>query len=97
MGHWFHRRRAFVLAIAAAGSSLGGVVYPILLRQLIPQIGFAWAVRATALLTFVCLGLSCVCMRTRLPLSRNVNLRRSVDFTGFKEVNYRLVTLSAFL
>ncbi|KAG6816511.1 hypothetical protein H0H87_005513 [Tephrocybe sp. NHM501043] len=39
IGHWFHRRRGLVLAINAAGSSVGGTVIPIVARQLIPKVG----------------------------------------------------------
>ncbi|KAJ7583327.1 monocarboxylate permease [Mycena floridula] len=98
VGHWFHRRRGFALSIVAAGSSLGGVIYPILLKTLIPKIGFPWSVRAVGLLTLFCMLYACLCMRTRLVLKKGPGLiRESLDFTGFRDVQYCLVASSAFL
>lgn len=37
---WFFKWRALAFGIAAAGSSLGGVILPIMVSNLIPQIGF---------------------------------------------------------
>ncbi|KAG2130784.1 MFS general substrate transporter [Suillus bovinus] len=50
----FYKYRASALGIAAAGSGVGGVIYPIVLRQLFLRIGYAWAVRASALLSAAC-------------------------------------------
>lgn len=97
IGHWFYRKRASAIGIVASGSSIGGVVYPILVKQLIPKIGFRWTVRAIALVTLACLSISCICMRTRLPLSRKATFRHAVDFSGYRSLSYCLVTLSAFL
>jgi nitrate/nitrite transporter NarK len=37
---WFFKRRAFALGIMASGSSMGGVILPIMIERLIPQVGF---------------------------------------------------------
>jgi len=37
---WFFKWRALAFGIVAAGSSLGGVILPIMVAKLIPQIGF---------------------------------------------------------
>lgn len=52
---WFIRHRALALGITVAGSSLGGVVFPIMVHRLVPSIGFSWTMRACA---FVVLALS---------------------------------------
>lgn len=42
---WFFKWRALAFGIVAAGSSLGGVILPIMVAQLIPQIGFGrWCI-----------------------------------------------------
>jgi len=97
VGHWFKRRRAYAIGIVAAGSALGGAVYPVMLQRLIPQIGFPWAVRITGFLTFACLCVSCLTMRTRLPLSKKVTLKDAVDFSGFKDWRYALSAVGAFM
>jgi MFS family permease len=49
VSHWFRRRRALANGVLAAGSSIGGVTFPIMLNNMAnnPKIGFAWAVRTT--------------------------------------------------
>lgn len=65
--HWFRRHRAIAVGIVVAGSSVGGIVFPIMLSQLFARIGFAWAVRAMALLLFVVQAVSIPFVRERLP------------------------------
>ncbi|KDR77522.1 hypothetical protein GALMADRAFT_406904 [Galerina marginata CBS 339.88] len=52
----YSRYRATALGIAVAGSSLGGVVYPIVLQRLFEKIGFGWGVRISGLVS----GVGCV-------------------------------------
>ncbi|KUI60904.1 Riboflavin transporter MCH5 [Cytospora mali] len=46
--------RARAMGLMACGSSIGGIIYPIMFRYLVPQIGFPWTVRSIA---FVILAL----------------------------------------
>ena len=64
---WFHRRRAFALGIMASGSSLGGVIFPIMVQRLIPQIGFPWTMRAAAFLILGLLTIANLTVRSRIP------------------------------
>ncbi|ORY30793.1 major facilitator superfamily domain-containing protein [Naematelia encephala] len=50
ISHHFGKTRYRTLAFGcqAAGSSLGGIVFPIMLRFLFPKVGFGWAVRIMA-------------------------------------------------
>ncbi|GEM11995.1 MFS monocarboxylate transporter [Rhodotorula toruloides] len=50
--HWFERRRALAIGLVASGTSIGGIVFPIMLNKLIvnPNVGFANAVRAAGYL-----------------------------------------------
>lgn len=63
---WFAKRRAFALGIMASGSSLGGVVLPIMVSHLIPQVGFAWAMRICAFLILFMLGIANLTLKSRL-------------------------------
>ncbi|KAG5721998.1 Riboflavin transporter MCH5 [Termitomyces sp. T112] len=51
----FERRRALASGLALSGSSIGAVIFPIMLNHLIPKLGFAQAVRATAWVVVGCL------------------------------------------
>ncbi|KAK9377989.1 major facilitator superfamily domain-containing protein [Kockiozyma suomiensis] len=63
---WFVKRRAAASGIANAGSSLGGVVIPIIFRSVEKRAGFGWGVRSVGfLLTFFSI-LSCLTVTTRL-------------------------------
>ena len=54
IGHFFLKGRGNATGIAAAGGSVGGVIFPLLMQSLIPKVGFAWTTR---ILGFVFLGL----------------------------------------
>ena len=47
---WFWKYRALAFGVTASGSSIGGVVIPIMVSKLIPEIGFPWTMRAAAFL-----------------------------------------------
>ncbi|KAJ5259491.1 MFS transporter asaE [Penicillium angulare] len=64
---WFAKRRAFALGVTASGSSLGGVIFPIMVSQLIPQVGFGWAMRICAFLILFMLGIANLTLKSRLP------------------------------
>ena len=90
---WFKRHRSAAVGIVASGSSVGAVIYPIVLEKLIPQIGFGWAVRATALLQASTLLISNVVMKSRLPP------RKAGPFAepkAFKQASYALYAIGGF-
>lgn len=64
---WFAKRRGFALGVTASGSSLGGVIFPIMVSQLIPKVGFPWAMRICAFLILFMLGIANLTLKSRLP------------------------------
>ncbi|KAH6887048.1 monocarboxylate permease [Thelonectria olida] len=91
---WFNTRIGLAVGIASSGSSLGGVIYPIVLYRLISQVGFPWAVRCVgfiALATFV-IPLTVLRMRVRLPKPRAV-----VDWSSFRDAPFMLFTLGVLI
>jgi MFS family permease len=91
---WFKQRRAFAIGIVASGSSVGGVIYPIVIGRLIPQIGFGWTVRVVALLQLVTLIIAVIVMKSRLPPRKAGPL---VEPKTFLQPSYTLYTIGAFL
>lgn len=66
--HHFRRRRALAMGIAAAGTSLGALLHPIMLNNIIHgSLGFSNGVRASAGLVGGVLLLGGLLCRTRLP------------------------------
>lgn len=45
---WFVRRRGLAIGIALCGSSVGGVVMPLMLQRLLPRLGWTWSIRILA-------------------------------------------------
>ncbi|KAK7448847.1 hypothetical protein VKT23_013576 [Stygiomarasmius scandens] len=98
IGHWFHKRRPFAIGVIASGSSIGGVIYPIVLQRLIPKVGFPWAVRVMAFINMGCLAVSCLTIKTRLkPTVRRSWRQGLVDLNGFKEPTFCLACAATFI
>jgi MFS family permease len=90
---YFSSRRAIATAVAASGSSLGGVLYPIVFRQLQPHIGFGWATRVLGFLVLATTSFSLSVMRVRqVPKQRRI----LIEFSAFKEVPYTLFCMAMF-
>ncbi|KAI1768380.1 MFS general substrate transporter [Hypoxylon sp. FL1150] len=64
---WFLKKRAAALGIMVSGSSLGGVVLPIMMNHLISQIGFPWTMRAIGFMFLAMCGFACATVKSRLP------------------------------
>jgi MFS family permease len=94
MPTWFSTHVGLAIGIASSGSSLGGVVYPVVLSRLIPQVGFPWAVRTVgfiALATFV-VPLAVMRVRVQPPKPRAV-----VDWSAFRDVPFMVFTLAVLV
>ncbi|KJA21762.1 hypothetical protein HYPSUDRAFT_41606 [Hypholoma sublateritium FD-334 SS-4] len=66
--HYFRVKRSIAMGFVIAGSSIGGVVYPILLNNIFAKAsGFQWGVRAVAFMDLTFLVIANSIMRTRLP------------------------------
>ncbi|KAJ7072762.1 major facilitator superfamily domain-containing protein [Mycena amicta] len=70
IGHWFKFRRGLATGITATGSSIGGTVFPIVARKLIPRIGFPWTLRVIGFILLFSLGSANLLVRRRLPPKR---------------------------
>ncbi|KAI5460839.1 major facilitator superfamily domain-containing protein [Mariannaea sp. PMI_226] len=82
---YFNRRRGLALGLATTGNSVGGIVYPLMVRQLLPRVGFAWTARTLGFLNLGCLALAFAFMRPRLPPRKAGAL---IDWAAFKEPVY---------
>jgi MFS family permease len=92
---WFKKRRALAFGIMVSGSSLGGVILPIMVTHLIPKIGFGWAMRATAFLLLGMLVFGNIAITSRLPPSKKQ--MKLADFTSpFTEAPFVLLILASF-
>lgn len=67
---WFLAKRGAAMGLVAAGASLGGVIFPTMVIQLIPQVGFGWTMRICAFLILALLIFANFTLRSRLPPSK---------------------------
>ncbi|CAH0019190.1 unnamed protein product [Clonostachys rhizophaga] len=64
---WFSKRRAAAFGIMVSGSSLGGVVLPIMMDRMIKSVGFPWMMRTMAFLFLFLLTITALTVKSRLP------------------------------
>lgn len=96
VGTWFHKHRALAFGVMAAGSSLGGVIFPIMVDKLVAQHGFAWAMRISAFLILGLLVFANLTVKSRLrPTIKPWSIMEFVD--PFRELPFVLVVVAAFL
>ncbi|CAK7229619.1 hypothetical protein SBRCBS47491_007312 [Sporothrix bragantina] len=93
---WFFKRRAAAFGVMVSGSSLGGVVLPIMLDKLIARNGFPWAMRAVAFLFLGLLVVSCLTVHSRLPPRPRPFVLKEY-LAGFKEPAFVLTVSACFL
>ncbi|EPS41600.1 hypothetical protein H072_4486 [Dactylellina haptotyla CBS 200.50] len=92
IGQYFNKKRAAAMGMVVAGSSLGGVILPIMIANLIEKTTFGWTVRAIGFLFMGLLWITCVTVVERLP-------HRSGTFflpEAFKDPVYVLLVFGNF-
>lgn len=91
---YFTTKIASATGIAASGSSLGGVIYPVVFHKLQSQIGFGWTTRVIGFIILATLFVPNTVMKVRvLPAQR----RALLDLPAFKEIPYTLFVAGAFI
>ncbi|SPC61359.1 related to Monocarboxylate transporter [Ustilago sp. UG-2017b] len=83
--HYFNRRRGLALGLVASGSSTGGIVFPILVRRLIPMVGYGWTMRVVGFFALFATTLAWFSLSTRLSPSIDV---RDKSKGGWKQVQW---------
>jgi hypothetical protein len=93
--HGSSKRRGAAIGLVAAGSSLGGVIFPIMIIHLLPEVGFAWTIRICAFLILALLIFAIATFRSRLPPSKRPCVAMSF-VRPLGERPFLLITLGAF-
>lgn len=95
---YFSKRRALANGISVCGSSLGGIIYPVVFQRLEPRIGFGWATRVLAFIALATQAVAVVLMRQRDGGSSKS--RSLIDQTLFTEkpmLSFSFASLFAFM
>jgi MFS family permease len=93
---FFRAKRAIAGGLTSAGSSLGGVILPLMVQHLIPQIGFGWTMRTCAFLILAFLTFALLTVRSNLEHKPTpFGLMQYVR--PLRETNFAILTGASFL
>ena len=92
--HYFIKSRALALGITVSGSSLGGVIWPITLKNVLYKINFGWGVRIAAFIMLPLLGLACLSIR--LPETSHSKAKPKPDTSVLKHPVLILLAVGLF-
>lgn len=91
---YFSSRLGLAVGISAAGSSVGGVIYPIMFYNLLDRVGFGWATRIMAFTALATLSIPLLFLRMRV---RPAKPRDILDWSAFTDWPYAIFTLGAMV
>ncbi|KAI6783654.1 Major Facilitator Superfamily [Emericellopsis cladophorae] len=90
---YFLKRRAVAIGLTAAGSVTGGLIFPIMARELLPRIGFPWTIRAIGLVQLASLAISNSLAKPRIRPRKTGPI---VELAAFRELEYTFYVTGAF-
>ncbi|KAI1875978.1 uncharacterized protein JN550_001474 [Neoarthrinium moseri] len=91
---YFSRKLGLAVGLASSGSSIGGVIYPIVLDQSLSRIGFAWSVRVLGFIALGTLLMPLVVMRMRVTPPR---LRAFFDWSAFVDLPFMFFVVATLI
>lgn len=93
LAHWFDRRRGLAAGVVFVGSSIGGAVFPLILRSTFGSIGWAWSMRIILLIVAALLAIGNVLIRGRFTGKKGYG---AIEFRCFREWSFVWTTLGCF-
>ncbi|KAM0199321.1 hypothetical protein ACHAQI_012071 [Fusarium lateritium] len=98
VGKLFTRRRGLAMGIAVMGTSLGGIIYPMMLRATFGKLGWTWSMRLVALVIACLTSLGVLCF---LPFRRLTEGKHNIqqpqgfglDLSAFKSLKFVITAL----
>ncbi|KAM0346269.1 hypothetical protein ACHAPU_005696 [Fusarium lateritium] len=98
VGKLFTQRRGLAMGMAVMGTSLGGIIYPMMLRATFGKLGWAWSMRLIALVMGCLTSLGVVCF---LPFRRLAEGKASgqqlpslgLDLSAFRSLEFVITAL----
>lgn len=93
VGHYFFKKRAMAMSFASTGSPIGGIIYPVILNNLLPSVGFGWAQRTCGFLSLFLLAIAAITIRP-------TGMRRKNSFIlleAFRKPAYSLQVAALFM
>ncbi|ETS81104.1 hypothetical protein PFICI_06106 [Pestalotiopsis fici W106-1] len=93
---YFKRNRTVAVGLSASGAAVGGLVYPVMINQLLfyDNFGFPWTLRAMGFIMLVTYLPCLVLFKPRLPPRKTGSW---IDTSAFKEAPFMFFVASKFL
>ncbi|KAK3939650.1 major facilitator superfamily domain-containing protein [Diplogelasinospora grovesii] len=93
---WFSKKRGAAMGIMVTGSSVGGVIFPIMISRMIQSTGYPWAMRTAA---FLILGLQVIAILTVRPRTKPVPKKMPAGrfAAPFREFPFVMLLLGIFV
>ncbi|RSM04844.1 hypothetical protein CEP52_006603 [Fusarium oligoseptatum] len=82
---YFDKRRGIAIGLVTTGNSIGGLVYPLVVRELLPILGMPWTTRVLGFINLTGFCFVAVFMRPRLPPRKSGPI---IDWDAFKDKLY---------
>lgn len=67
VAHWFSERRGLASGIAFTGGGAGGVLFPLMMQSLLPQVGWAWSIRILGFILLILCAVSVAFCESSVP------------------------------
>ena len=93
---YFAKRKALAVCGMSSGTATGGIVFPLIARQLLPKVGIQWTIRVMGFVFIANAAISQAIIRPRPVLRRNIR-GPLFDFKSFVDPWYCLFCLGMFL
>nr|XP_036587680.1 uncharacterized protein CTRU02_02596 [Colletotrichum truncatum]KAF6798622.1 hypothetical protein CTRU02_02596 [Colletotrichum truncatum] len=92
---YFSKKRALATGIVATGSSIGGVLYPILFQNLLLRVKFPWAARTLAFISLATNAFAFAVMRPRAGYGKK-SRRVLFDFSAYRDKSFVFFSIAMF-
>ncbi|KAG9528068.1 MFS monocarboxylate transporter [Aureobasidium sp. EXF-12298] len=96
---YFRKNRALGMGIVVAGSSTGGVIWPIVLNQLLnhTNLGFGWTIRIIAFIMLPLLTMSCLLVRNPAVIQSSANEKDQAPAAAKPKADLSIIKNPAFI
>ncbi|KAL6942200.1 hypothetical protein ACO0QE_003366 [Hanseniaspora vineae] len=98
--HYFNRKRGNAIAISTIGGSLGGIIYPLILKPFFNTHQYKWGVRTWAFIDLFLLIISTCLVKERfraVDQDFHIDIKQAVDFKSFLNKNYLFCVIGVVL
>ncbi|KAJ4350176.1 uncharacterized protein N0V89_008797 [Didymosphaeria variabile] len=96
VAQWFKTRRALAQGIAMAGTSVGGLSMPLILKSTFPRYGYAWSLRILGFMFVFFLVVSNILLKARFRPSAAAKKKAMISLHIFGDLRFSLFAITVF-